>query len=45
MNGKHGEYSHALIGSNGGSPLGLGGHLKPFDRDKFGVLLLSSDFL
>jgi hypothetical protein len=30
---------------NGGSPLGFGGYLKLFDRDKFGILLLSSDFL
>jgi hypothetical protein len=37
MDSKRGEISSALIGSNGGSPLGFGGYLKPFDRDKFGI--------
>jgi hypothetical protein len=45
MNGKRGEISHAMIWSNGGSPLGFGGYLKPFGRDKFAIILLFSDFL
>ena len=45
MDGRHGEISRPLTGSNGGTPLGFGGYLKPSDRDKFGILLVSSDFL